>query len=175
MLSSSGYWPGQNSPVIVNLPRVPAAAFEVFKNFYLGKHSGRVLTLQPSAGTADLNAIFYGPKQSDSSNGEASKSGGQKKHIICVNTYQMCLLLLFNMREKMTYEEIKDETSIPDRELTRALQPLSIGKASQRILIKEPKTKEIEPSHTFQVNDAFTSQLYRIKVQVNLNRKMLQL
>ena len=69
------------------------------------------------------------------------------------------------MRETMTYEEIKDESSIPDRELTRALQPLAIGKASQRILIKNPKTKEIEPSHTFQVNDAFTSQLYRIKVQ----------
>ena len=77
----------------------------------------------------------------------------------------MCLLLLFNMRETMTYEEIKDESSIPDRELTRALQPLAIGKASQRILIKNPKTKEIEPSHTFRVNDAFTSQLHRIKVQ----------
>jgi cullin 3 len=63
----------------------------------------------------------------------------------------MCLLLLFNMRETMTYEEIKDETSIPDRELTRALQPLAIGKPSQRILIKNPKTKEIEPTHTFQV------------------------
>ena len=65
----------------------------------------------------------------------------------------------------MTYEEIKDETLIPDQELTKALQPLAIGKASQRILIKNPKTKEIEPSHTFRVNDAFTSQLHRIKVQ----------
>ena len=79
--------------------------------------------------------------------------------------FQMCLLLLFNMRETITYEEIKEETSIPDRELTRALQPLAIGKASQRILVKNPKTKEIESSHTFQVNDAFTSQLHRIKVQ----------
>lgn len=59
--------------------------------------------------------------------------------------------LLFNMRETLSYEELKDETLIPDRELTRALQPLAIGKASQRILIKTPKTKEIEPSHTFQV------------------------
>ena len=38
-------------------------AFEVFKNFYLAKHSGRVLTLQPSAGTADLNALFFGAKK----------------------------------------------------------------------------------------------------------------
>jgi len=63
----------------------------------------------------------------------------------------MCLLLLFNLRDSMTYDEIKEETSIPDRELTRALQPLAIGKASQRILIKNPKSKEIEPNHSFQV------------------------
>ena len=35
-------------------------AFDVFKGFYLAKHSGRILTLQPSAGTTDLNALFYG-------------------------------------------------------------------------------------------------------------------
>ncbi len=55
------------------------------------------------------------------------------------------------MRDTLSYEELKDETSIPDRELTRALQPLAIGKASQRILVKNPKTKDIEPTHTFQV------------------------
>ena len=37
------------------------------------------------------------------------------------------ILLLFNLRDKLTYEEIKEEKSIPDRELTRALQPLAIG------------------------------------------------
>ena len=42
----------------------------------------------------------------------------------------MCVLLLFNRRDAYTYDEIKEETSIPDRELTRALQPLSIGKVN---------------------------------------------
>ena len=55
-------------------------------------------------------------------------SQGARKHILCVTTYQMCILLLFNLRDKLTYEEIKEETSIPDRELTRALQPLAIGR-----------------------------------------------
>ena len=54
-------------------------------------------------------------------------SQSARKHILCVTTYQMCILLLFNLRDKLTYEEIKEETSIPDRELTRALQPLAIG------------------------------------------------
>ena len=75
---TTGFWPGQTAPPHINLPRIPAQvyplkmimhwhspmiftqAFDVFKNFYLAKHSGRILTLQPSAGTADLNALFFG-------------------------------------------------------------------------------------------------------------------
>ena len=76
--------------------------------FYLAKHSGRQLTLQPQLGGADLNAVFYGPKKEDSSEsvGASSSSGksGARKHIISVSTYQMCILMLFNNRDKMTYE-----------------------------------------------------------------------
>merc|ERR1712215_539599 len=157
---TTGFWPGQNAPPHINLPRIPAQAFDVFKNFYLAKHSGRILTLQPSAGTADLNALFFGGKKKDGAEGVKPK-----KHILCVNTYQMVLLLMFNTRDKVTYEEMRDETMIPDRELTRALQPLSVGKTSQRILVKNPKTKEIEPSHVFSVNEAFTSAFHRVKIQ----------
>ena len=160
--------------------------------FYLGKHSGRQLTLQSHLGTADLNAVFYNNTNSSSSSG--SSSGGAaaasghvtdadsgsaialaasaskpdtRKHILNVSTYQMCVLMLFNKRTQWTYEDIKHETDIPDRELTRALQPLSLGKISQRILSKEPKTKNIEPTHTFTVNDGFTSKLYKIKIQAS--------
>lgn len=116
--------------------------------FYLGKHSGRQLTLQPQLGNADLNAVFYGPKRDDSESprdaapipststfatptstssnntpiasssmvvsstfGTGSsvvanneKSASAQKHIISVSTYQMCILMLFNNREKFTYE-----------------------------------------------------------------------
>ena len=84
-------------------------AFGVFKNFYLAKHSGRILTLQPSAGTADLNSLFYSGKKG----GEEEEVTDQdtqrnvKKHILCVNTYQMVILLMFNTRERLSYEEIK--------------------------------------------------------------------
>ena len=82
------------------------------------------------------------------------------------------------LSDQVTYEEMQSETMIPDRELTRALQvfsfnglfltllmcqfiefnmpllqPLSVGKSSQRILVKSPKSKEIEPSHTFSINE----------------------
>lgn len=77
----------------------------------------------------------------------------------------MCVLMLFNNRDRLMYEEVASETDIPEKDLVRALQSLAMGKATQRILIKTPKTKDIEPSHTFTVNDSFTSKLYRVKIQ----------
>lgn len=80
------------------------------------------------AGSADLNAVFYGPRREESNCGgldtpSSSSSIGNgsnassslvsqrsslcstpRKHIIQVSTYQMCVLMLFNKRERLTYE-----------------------------------------------------------------------
>ena len=62
-------------------------------------------------------------------------------------------------------QEIQQETDIPERELVRALQSLACGKPTQRVLTKEPKSKEIENGHVFTVNNQFTSKLHRVKIQ----------
>ena len=108
--------------------------------FYLAKHSGRQLTLQPQLGNSDLNAVFFGPRREEtesprdasavastayntpgassivsSSSAFANNSPfappavekpsvAPRKHIISVSTYQMCILMLFNNRERLTYE-----------------------------------------------------------------------
>ncbi|XP_022258160.1 cullin-3-A-like isoform X3 [Limulus polyphemus] len=177
---TTGFWPTQAATPKCNIPIAPWKAFEAFRLFYLGKHSGRQLTLQPQLGWADLNAVFYGPRKEDSESrdGPASSTSspspgpsmsgrhtGPRKHIIQVSTYQMCVLMLFNNRDRLSYDEICSETDIPEKDLIRALQSLAMGKATQRILIKNPKTKEIEPVHTFIVNDSFTSKLHRVKIQ----------
>lgn len=41
-----GYWPTQSTTVPCVVPPVAQRAFEVFRRFYLGQHSGRQLTLQ---------------------------------------------------------------------------------------------------------------------------------
>ena len=168
---TTGFWPTQSTPSKCNIPSSPRNAFEAFRRFYLGKHSGRQLTLQSQLGWADLNAVFYGPKKeentdalsnlnpiSSSSNADngsniVSTSSSTpprvvsnvqpRKHIIQVSTHQMCILMLFNNRDKISYEEISSETDIPEKDLIRALQSLAMGKATQRILIKYPKTKEM--------------------------------
>ncbi|KAJ8951173.1 hypothetical protein NQ314_007713, partial [Rhamnusium bicolor] len=60
---TTGFWPTQSATPKCHIPAVPLAAFECFRRFYLAKHSGRQLTLQPQLGNADLNAVFFGPKK----------------------------------------------------------------------------------------------------------------
>ncbi|KAK2868506.1 hypothetical protein Q7C36_000377 [Tachysurus vachellii] len=167
---TTGYWPTQSATPKCNIPHSPRHAFEVFRRFYLAKHSGRQLTLQHHMGSADLNATFCGPvKKKDGSEvgvGGAQVTGSNtRKHILQVSTFQMTILMLFNSREKCTFEEIQQETDIPERELLRALQSLACGKPTQRVLTKEPKSKEIENGHMFTVNNQFTSKLHRVKIQ----------
>lgn len=200
---TTGFWPTQSMPTKCNIPSAPRDAFEAFKRFYLGKHSGRQLTLQPQLGWVDLNATFYGIKREESDSGpsdvpaaastsavtstgpspRAAKTGPARKHILSVSTHQMCVLMLFNSRERMTFEEIMTETDIPEKDLTRAIQSLAMGKPTQRILFRNSKSKDIgslhslllifsnaivshaEPSNVFTVNDSFSSKLYRVKIQ----------
>eukprot|EP00106_Octopus_bimaculoides_P015369 XP_014782811.1 PREDICTED: cullin-3-like [Octopus bimaculoides] len=169
---TTGFWPTQSAPPRCNIPQAPRSAFETFRRFYLAKHSGRQLTLQPQLGSADLHACFYGPRKEESSDGaSASSSKGPRKHIIQVSSFQMCVLMLFNTHGKMTYEDIKSETDIPEKDLLRAIQSLAVGKIAQRVLHKDPKTKEIEPDHIFTVNDQFTSKLFRVKIQTVAGNK----
>ncbi|XP_020806967.1 cullin-3-A isoform X1 [Drosophila serrata] len=173
---TTGFWPTQTATPNCNIPAAPREAFDIFKNFYLNKHSGRQLTLQPQMGTAYINAVFYGRKAADSDKDKdapSSSSSGcpvpttTRKHILQVSTYQMCVLLLFNNRDVLTYDDIHQETDIPERELVRALQSLSMGKPAQRLLVRnsKTKTKDIEPTDEFYVNDAFVSKFHRVKIQ----------
>lgn len=62
------------------------------------------------------------------------------------------------------FQDIQSETDIPEKDLIRALQSLALGKPTQRILLKNPKCKEIEMNHEFSVNESFTSKLHRLNI-----------
>jgi len=174
---TTGNWPMQAAASDCNIPTAPREAFEIFKKFYVDKHSGRRLTLQAHMGTADMNAVFFGRKPEDVAKDGPSSSRTRitgcilptttRKHILQVTTHQMCVLMLFNNREIMTYADIQNETNIPERELERALQSLSMGKAAQRVLVRDSQTntKEIDPSDEFFVNDSFVSKFHRVKIK----------
>uniref|UniRef100_A0A8C6ZU97 Cullin-4A n=1 Tax=Nothoprocta perdicaria TaxID=30464 RepID=A0A8C6ZU97_NOTPE len=139
-----GYWPTY-TPMEVHLNSEMIKLQEVFKMFYLGKHSGRKLQWQTTLGHAVLKADF--------------KEG---KKEFQVSLFQTLVLLMFNEGDEFSFEEIKMATGIEDSELRRTLQSLACGKA--RVLIKNPKGKDVEDGDKFMFNGDFKHKLFRIKI-----------
>ncbi|URD72025.1 Cullin protein neddylation domain [Musa troglodytarum] len=54
----------------------------------------------------------------------------------------MCILMLFNSADRLTYREIKQATQIPASDLKRCLQSLACVKG-ENVLSKEPMSKDI--------------------------------
>uniref|UniRef100_A0A8C2YVJ7 Cullin 4A n=1 Tax=Cyclopterus lumpus TaxID=8103 RepID=A0A8C2YVJ7_CYCLU len=139
-----GYWPSY-IPMEVHLPPEMVKLQEVFKLFYLGKHSGRKLQWQPTLGHAVLKAEF--------------KEG---KKELQVSLFQTLVLLMFNEGEEFSMEEIRAATGIEEEELRRTLQSLACGKA--RVLNKNPRGKDVEDGDRFNFNNDFKHKLFRIKI-----------
>ncbi|KAH9606913.1 hypothetical protein KSS87_009308 [Heliosperma pusillum] len=141
---TTGYWPTY-PPMDVRLPHELNVYQDIFKEFYLSKYSGRRLMWQNSLGHCVLKADF--PK-------------GKKE--LAVSLFQAVVLMLFNDAEALSFQDIKDATAIEDKELRRTLQSLACGKV--RVLLKEPKGREVEDGDSFVFNEGFSAPLYRIKV-----------
>ncbi|XP_041357588.1 cullin-4A-like isoform X2 [Gigantopelta aegis] len=141
---TQGNWPTYQ-PMEIHLPAEMILFQEIFKKFYLGKHSGRKLQWQPTLGHCVLKATF---------------SSARKE--LQMSLFQSLCLLLFNDGNEFSYEHIKKATAIEDSELKRTLQSLACGKA--RVLHKVPKSKDIEDTDKFVFNEDFKHKLYRIKI-----------
>ncbi|XWS32861.1 hypothetical protein CRYUN_Cryun22dG0026500 [Craigia yunnanensis] len=143
---TTGSWPTQ--PITTcNLPSEILGICEKFRNYYLGTHTGRRLSWQTNMGTADLKATF----------------GKGQKHELNVSTYQMCVLMLFNSADQLSYKEIEQATEIPASDLKRCLQSLACVKG-KNVLRKEPMSKDIADTDIFLSNDKFTSKFFKVKI-----------
>ncbi|XP_077569029.1 cullin-4A [Stigmatopora nigra] len=139
-----GYWPSYLPMEVHQTPEMVKLQ-EVFKFFYLGKHSGRKLQWQPTLGHAVLKAEF---------------KEGRKE--LQVSLFQTLVLLMFNEGEEFNMEEIGTATGIEEGELRRTLQSLACGKA--RVLNKIPRGKDVENGDRFNFNNDFKHKLFRIKI-----------
>ncbi|KAI7823845.1 cullin C [Gamsiella multidivaricata] len=146
---TSTYWPVPSVPVPCNLPMDFLAATKIFERFHTSRHNGRKLTWHTTMGNVDLRATF-----------------NARKHELNVSTMAAVVLLLFNNvpdGEPLSYMAIEQETGLPAENLKRTLQSVACGKF--KILIKEPKSRDIADTDTFKFNAAFSEKLSRIKIQ----------
>ncbi|XP_022660003.1 cullin-4B-like [Varroa jacobsoni] len=140
-----GYWPTYAAVEDIILPPFMVEAQEVFKKYYLSKHSGRKLQWQHNLGHCVLKAAFP----------EGAKE-------LQVSQYQALCLLPFNEQDQLSLSDLKQLTNIEDEELKRTLQSLACGKA--RVLQKTPRGRDVEDGDTFEWNAEFRNVLFRIKI-----------
>lgn len=147
---TNGYWPSQNIPACT-LPKLVQEAIDRYTKFYLEKHTGRKLSWQTSAGSAELKATF------------GSDPAKLRRYILGVSTYQMCILLLFNDETSLTLGQIRSKTHIPDSELRRHLVSLCTPK--HRVLRKGSRGRGIaSDDDTFTFNPEYMSKLKRVRI-----------
>eukprot|EP00026_Physarum_polycephalum_P002994 Phypoly_transcript_03003.p1 GENE.Phypoly_transcript_03003~~Phypoly_transcript_03003.p1 ORF type:complete len:794 (-),score=172.71 Phypoly_transcript_03003:221-2440(-) len=140
------YWPAYQ-PVEVNLPKEVAEYQEVFKKFYLAKHSGRRLTWQNSLGFCVVRAFFPIARKE-----------------LSVSLFQAVVLALFNDVPdggQLTLKEIQEGSGIEEKELKLTLHSLACQRI--KILNKSSKSRDVENTDSFSFNKEFTSKLFRIK------------
>ncbi|KAL3098075.1 hypothetical protein niasHT_027620 [Heterodera trifolii] len=140
-----GNWP--NYPKMeVNIPPQLAQLQQICAKFYTSKHNGRKLQWQYSLTSGVLKAHF---------------APGVTKELE-VSLFQAMVLLLFNDKTQWNFEEILENTKIERIELMRTLQSLACGKF--RVLLKQPKGKEVTGADQFTLNEAFNDRLCRIRI-----------
>ncbi|XP_022137923.1 cullin-1-like [Momordica charantia] len=141
---TTGFWPSYKS-FDLNLPAEMIKCVEVFREFYQTKTKHRKLTWIYSLGICNISGRFE-PKTIE----------------LIVTTYQASALLLFNSSDRLSYSEIMTQLNLNDDDIVRLLHSLSCAK--YKILNKEPSTKTISPTDTFEFNSKFTDKMRRIKI-----------
>lgn len=142
------YWPISAPQAQCILPAQLTEGCKAFENYYGVKYQGRVLTWQPSLGSADVRVRFRA-----------------RAHELVLSTYATIVLLLFEHvpdEASLTYTEIKSSTNMPDGDLQRTLQSLACAK--YKVLRKEPRGRDVLPTDRFFFNADFTCPLARIKI-----------
>lgn len=87
---------------------------------------------------------------------------GGKRYELNVSTYQMCVLLLFNRYDAISFKDLCAEISVPVPQLKRHLVSLLVPRV--KLLLKERKGKDLLESDVFRVNPDFKSRLTRVRI-----------
>jgi cullin 1 len=156
---TTGHWPTYTEDKIVLPPQIELCTSH-FKNFYNSRTSQRILRWVYGLGKATLESrMFVGKKPFD-------------KVELHVSTHQMCILLMFNDRDTVTYDEVweqirsKSAKETKDAPTGEELVKASIWSLTTKypLLIKEPKGRELKLTDSFSLNTKFVSPRKRISI-----------
>jgi len=143
---TTGFWPSYPQ-YDVTVPSELQHQQSLFMSFYGVKFQGRRLVWQHVLDRCVMTVRF--PK-------------GKKE--LELSFFQTIVLLCFKNTNRLTVPEIRTETKLEDGELKRTIQSLACGVVGTRVLIKEPKGKDVMDTDVIIFNEDFTNKLFRIRI-----------
>ena len=150
MILSSCSWPLQQAASF-NEPAELKQAMDAFWSFYSQKHNGRKLLWLHNVGRGELATSCF-----------------KAKHILQASTYQMAVLLCFNINEVWNYSELQDRLNMKDELYGQVVQSL----IRHRLLKVDSGNSQGEsmPSSNDKlcVNTEYTNKKVRVSIMVNL-------
>ncbi|XP_014274662.1 cullin-5 [Halyomorpha halys] len=141
---NAGAWARGSERVTVSLPLELEDYIPEVEDFYKKKHSGRKLQ-------------WY----HHMSNGTITFSNGIGRFDVDVTTFQMAVLFAWNQRpfDKISYENLRLATELPDPELRRTLWSLvAFPKLKRQVVIYTPEVqspKDFDENTVFWINQEF--------------------
>lgn len=146
---SQASWPlkPSNTPFIV--PITISQAHNEFIQFYQGEHPSRKLHWHWNLCYGDMRMY--------------PKGGSSQGYTLHASAYQIAILLLFNEKDQLSYEEIKEGTGL----LTEDLSPLLSFFLKTKLL----KLEDQESTESYTINTDFISKKVKIDIRVSLKKQ----
>ena len=143
---SAGFWPSYRSETLV-LPPSLSIAKEQFQKFYETQTSSRKLSWVHSLGSLWIE--------------HAAKSGPIS---LLLNTFQACILLLFNNHEVLSLPQIAGLLGLQTKQVFKYIRSLCTPKYQLLICDNGEVDGGADSGATFRVNEAFESKRRRLRV-----------
>eukprot|EP00795_Rhopilema_esculentum_P014441 gene14441-5499_t len=154
LVLQSGAWPlSQTGVSSFALPSELVKSLQMFETYYNSVFNGRKLTW--------LTHL---------SNGEIKMNVQKKTYIITVTTYQMAILLLFNAGDNLSFADLRNQSQLAEKELTRTLQSL----VDVKILCKNPKKAAEFSDCTLTFNEEFSNKRTKFKITTAVQKESKQ-
>ncbi|XP_045483203.1 cullin-1 [Harmonia axyridis] len=147
---SSGSWPFQQS-FTFGLPSELERSVHRFTNFYSGRHSGR-----------KLNWLY------NMSKGELLTNCFRNRYTLQASTFQMAVLLQFNVSDSWTIALLKENTQIRDDYLIQVIQILLKAK----LITCEDDESELSPASVVHLYLGYKNKKLRVNINVPMKTEL---
>jgi len=141
---SSGSWPFTQS-FNFSLPSELERSVHRFTAFYSNRHSGR-----------KLNWLY------NMSKGELIANCFKSRYTLQASTYQMAVLLQFNLSETWTVQQLSDSTQLKSDYLVQVLEIL----LKTKLLVSEVDETKIENESVMQLNLPYKNKKLRVNINI---------